>query len=69
LQNVPGYTLRRCFKAVNESNNKFISEQSLRRFLKRVGHTPLKGELVAIMRRLDLDGDKRISFAEFGEAL
>jgi hypothetical protein len=37
--------------------------------MKRVGHTPLKGELVAIMRRLDTNGDKRISFAEFSEAL
>ena len=41
----------------------------MRRFLKRVGHQPIKQELTAIMRRFDLDGDAQISFAEFAEAL
>ena len=69
LENVPGFSIRRCFKAMDEANCKFIDESSIRRYLKKVGHTPIKGELNAIMRRLDLDGDKRISFAEFCEAL
>ena len=40
----------------------------IRRFLKRVGHQPLKTELTAIMRRFDLDGDAKLSFQEFTEA-
>ena len=46
-----------------------IDETSIRRFLKRAGHSPLKAELVAIMRRFDLDGDAKLSFTEFAEAL
>jgi hypothetical protein len=69
LANVPGFSIRRCFKAMDEANTKFIDESSLRRYLKKVGHSPLKSELIAIMRRLDIDGDKRISFEEFSEAL
>lgn len=34
-----------------------------------VGHQPLKDELIAIMRRFDLDGDARLTFQEFAEAL
>jgi Ca2+-binding EF-hand superfamily protein len=34
-----------------------------------VGHQPLKDELIAIMRRFDLDGDARLTFQEFTEAL
>lgn len=41
----------------------------VRRFLKRAGHQPVKEELMAIMRRLDLDGDMKLSFSEFTEAL
>jgi hypothetical protein len=37
--------------------------------LKKIGHQPLKGELIAIMRRFDLDGDAKLTFPEFAEAL
>jgi Ca2+-binding EF-hand superfamily protein len=68
LENVPGFCIKRVFKAIDEQNSKYIGESALRRFLKKVGHRPLKHELISIMRRLDLDGDKRISYAEFCEA-
>jgi len=62
-------SIRRAFKAIDYQNHRVIDESSLRRFLKRVGHQPVKQELTAIMRRFDLDGDAKISFAEFSEAL
>jgi hypothetical protein len=34
-----------------------------------MGHQPLKPELIAIIRRFDLDGDAKISFHEFSEGL
>lgn len=34
-----------------------------------MGHQVKKRELVAILRRLDLDGDSKISFTEFTEGL
>ena len=63
------FSIRRAFKAIDYQNNKIIDEASIRRFLKRVGHQPVKPELTAIMRRFDLDGDAKLSFTEFAEAL
>ena len=69
LERYKGFSLRRAFKAIDYQNNKIVDEAAIRRFLKRVGHQPLKAELVAIMRRFDLDGDAKLSFTEFSEAL
>jgi len=38
LESTSGFSIRRCFKAIDELNFKFIDEQSLRRFFKKVGH-------------------------------
>lgn len=42
--------------------------QAIRRFFIKVGHKPLKEELANVMRRIDLDGDNKITFYEFSEA-
>ena len=34
-----------------------------------MGHLASKQEIVAILRRLDLDGDAKINLQEFGEAI
>lgn len=34
-----------------------------------MGHLASKAEIVAILRRLDLDGDAKINLQEFGEAI
>jgi len=34
-----------------------------------MGHLASKQEIVAILRRLDLDGDAKINLKEFGEAI
>ena len=69
LERFKRFSIRRAFKAVDYHDNKIIDEASIRRFLKRVGHQPVKEELTAIMRRFDLDGDAKLSFQEFAEAL
>jgi len=69
LEKFQMFSIRKAFKAIDYQNNKIIDEVSIRRFLKRVGHQPLKAELTAIMRRFDLDGDAKLSFREFAEAL
>ena len=63
------FSIKRAFKAVDYNNYNIIDEGSIRRFLKRAGHCPIKDELTAIMRRFDLDGDAKLTFAEFSEAL
>ena len=42
LERYPKYNLRHIFKAIDYLNYKVIDELSLRRFLKRLGHSPTK---------------------------
>ena len=69
LEKFKKFSIRRAFKAIDSANFRYIDEVSIRRFLKKIGHSPVKGELIAIMRRFDLDGDAKVSFQEFVEAL
>ena len=34
-----------------------------------MGHVVLKSELTAIIRRIDIDADQKVSFSEFSEGL
>jgi EF-hand domain pair len=63
------FSTSRIFKAIDESRLGFINESNLRIFLKKMGHQPLKAELLAILRRFDLNGDSKISYSEFKEAV
>lgn len=47
----------------------YIDEKNLRRFLRNVGYLASKQELVAIIRRIDTDGDAKISLDEFNEGI
>ena len=38
LEKFAQWSIRKAFKAIDYQNNKLIDEQSIRRFLKRVGH-------------------------------
>ena len=66
---MPKFSIRRAFKAIDYQNNRLIDEDAIRHFLKRVGRPASKTELTAVMRRFDLDGDAKLSFTEFAEAL
>ena len=69
LEKFKSFSIKRAFKAIDYNNTGIIDEGSIRRFLKRAGHQPVKDELTAIMRRFDLDGDAKLTYAEFEEAL
>lgn len=69
LESCFDFSLRRLFKSIDEVRAGHITEASLRQFLKRMGHQALKSEVIALIRRFDLDGDSRISFPEFCEAI
>ena len=47
----------------------FVDSNSIKRFLTRMGHQVLPQELVAIVRRLDIDGDSKIGYHEFIESM
>ncbi len=42
LEKLPMFSIRRAFKAIDYENHKILDELSIRRFLKRVGHQPVK---------------------------
>lgn len=69
LEECRDYSARRAFKALDELGYKYINDANLQIFLRKMGHQVKKRELVAILRRLDLDGDSKISFTEFTEGL
>lgn len=69
LESCSDFSSRRAFKAMDELNYNFINEANLKIFLRKMGHHVVKKELVAILRRLDLDGDSKISYHEFIEAI
>ncbi len=69
MQNLQHFSVKRAFACLDTYKNGCIDERALRRFLKQMGHEPKKGELLAIMRRIDQDGDACISYSEFEEAV
>ena len=64
LESSYDFSTRRIFKAIDEIRLGYITESSLRIFLKKMGHQPRKAELLAIIRRFDLNGDSKISYSE-----
>ena len=69
LEDCQDFSLLRAFKAIDEFNLNFINASNLKYFLRKMGHQVEKKELVCILRRLDLDGDSKITFPEFSEGL
>jgi Ca2+-binding EF-hand superfamily protein len=57
------------FRSVDELNEGEINVDNLRAFLKTAGHYPSEEEVISIIRRLDLDADSCVSYAEFSEGI
>lgn len=57
------------FKAIDDWNYNYIDFANLKRFLKSTGHIATNKELAAVIRRLDLNADSRLSFEEFNEGI
>lgn len=62
------YDAKAAFKAIDDWSYKYIDFSNLKRFLK-VNKVPTNKELAAIIRRLDLNADSRLSFDEFAEGI
>lgn len=57
------------FKAIDDWNYNYIDEKNLKRFLRNAGHLASKKEIVAIIRRMDTDGDSKLNLFEFAEGI
>jgi len=63
------FTVQAAFKAIDDWGYKYLDERNIKRFLRTMGHVPVKAEIVAIIRRFDLDGDCKVSIEEFADGL
>jgi Ca2+-binding EF-hand superfamily protein len=59
------FTVKRAYASVDDWNYGYLDHSNIRRFLKNMGYRASKKEIVAILRRLDMDGDAKVSFKEF----
>ena len=57
------------YNLIDHLRNGYISQDALRLFMRRYGYYPMTEDIDAILRRTDKNGDGRISFAEFSDAL
>lgn len=57
------------YRSVDKYNDGHINSFNLGSFLRSCGHYATERELLTIVRRIDTDGDARLSYAEFSEFL
>lgn len=65
LENAYDYSVQKAFRAIDDWTYNYIDSSNLKRFLRSMGHLSNKQELIAILRRFDMDGDAKINMSEF----
>lgn len=63
------YDAFKAFKAIDDWNYNYVDFSNLKRFLKSAGSVPSNKDLTAILRRLDLSADNRLTLNEFVEGI
>ena len=63
------YSTLSAWRSVDRYNDGRIDTFNLGTFLRGCGHYATETELLAIVRRIDTDGDARLSYSEFAEFL
>jgi Ca2+-binding EF-hand superfamily protein len=51
-----------CFRSVDDMNEGDVNPDNLRTFFKNNGYYPTEEEVIAIVRRLDLDADCKVNY-------
>ncbi len=69
LQSRYDYSSYAAFRSLDKYNDGFVNTHSLASFLKSNGHFATDKEVLAIIRRIDTDGDAKLSFEEFSDFL
>jgi len=58
-----------CFKHIDRDSDGVIDTYNLSNFLKNNGHYASERDLLNIIRRIDTDGDAKLSYEEFADFL
>ena len=61
------YSTLAAYRSIDKYNDGRIDTHNLGSFLRSCGHYASERELLAIIRRMDTDGDARLSYAEFSD--
>ena len=67
LENRCDYTMHKAFRSIDRHNTGFITNCNLSTFLKCQGVYALDSELVQIIRRIDTNGDGKLTYGEFAD--
>ena len=60
------WSVMRAFNSVDVNRDGFITFNSMMNFLRLNGMRATESEVIAVIRRLDIDADQKITFEEFG---
>ncbi len=63
------FNIQSAYKVIDDWSYGYLDARNLRRFLRNMGVLMQKSELVALIRRIDLDGDAKVSYEEFFEGV
>ena len=63
------FDIERAFSAIDDWSYNFIDKKNLKSFLRKHNYLASTAECMAIIRRLDLDADARLSKQEFSDGL
>jgi len=62
LENAYDFSFKKAFASIDDWSYGYVDQANLKRFLRNTGHVSTQHELVAIIRRFDMDGDAKINF-------
>ena len=65
LENSYDFTFKKAFASIDDWNYGYLDQNNIKRFLRANGHVATKEELMAVLRRFDVDGDAKINLQEF----
>ena len=63
------WTSRAAFETVDTTRDLALNGRNIQSYLRLNGYFATEGEIVAIIRRLDIDADQKITYTEFCEAM
>ena len=69
MQSDKRFDYNRAFNSVDDWNYVFIDKKNLKSFFRQHGYLASSDEVMAIIRRMDMDADARLSKQEFIEGI
>jgi Ca2+-binding EF-hand superfamily protein len=69
MESNKGFDYNKAFHSIDDWNYWFVDRKNLKSFFRKHGHITSNEEVMAIIRRMDMDADARLSKQEFIEGI